>query len=152
MTHHKQTINDLKLKLRIFYTIFFFLSVYGVVELLREPVVSPCAESGCFVKTVYAKEEKTELEQITQYIVEKFQPLGRDAAVWALGCFISESKLNPQAYNFNSNKTWDFGIAQWNQVHGQSIDEIRDWKKQINLAFDLYKKYGKKPWYGSACK
>ena len=118
----------------------------------KPPIVSPCPDTGCLVKTVYAKEEKTELEQITQYIVEKFQPEGRGVATWALGCFISESGLNPKAYNFNPNNTWDYGVAQWNQVHGQTIDQLKNWKHQIDLAFDLYKRRGKGEWYGSHCK
>jgi len=116
----------------------------------EKTILSPI--SNAVIKVVHAEEDQTELEQITQYIVKKFQPLGENKAVWALGCFISESHLSPQAYHLNDNNTWDYGIAQWNQVHGQTIDQLKDWKHQIDLAYDLFVRKGKGQWYGSACK
>lgn len=135
---------------------FFTLAGINVANVLHK-VTSPCPDTGCnahLIKTVYAKEPKTELQEITEYIIKLWeQKYGRKEAVKALACFISESGLRSDAYNFNSNGTWDYGVAQWNQVHGQSIEELKgNWKKQLDLAFSLYEQRGWKPWYGKGCK
>ena len=132
--------------------ILFFLATGGFLYLIRTPVISPCQKDGCGT-IVYAKESKSELQQIIDYIVIKFSPEGDRVVTQALACFISESHLNPQAYHYNTNNTWDFGLAQWNQVHGQTLDEIRDWHTQVDLAFGLYKASGNSfsAWYGQYC-
>lgn len=130
------------------------LTATGIVLIVKlsPGIVSPCPDSGCAVKMVYAAEGKTELQEITDYIVRKFEPEGRQVAVKALDCFISESGLRPDAININKNGTWDYGLAQWNQVHGQKIEDLKDWKHQIDLAYRLYKRSGWKPWYGAGCR
>lgn len=101
---------------------------------------------------VYAKEDKSELEEITAYIVKTFEPEGRSVATWALACFISESGLRPEAYGYNTNNTADVGIAQINDVHGMTVEERKDWKANINKAYQIYKHSGKSAWYGRYCK
>ena len=131
------------------------ITLAGVIVLPKTSIVSPLPDGGSnshFIKTVYAKEPRTELQEIVDYIVKTFEPEGRSVAVKALSCFISESGLRPDALHINNNGTWDFGIAQWNQVHGQKIEDLKDWKKQIDLAYQLYKRRGFKPWYGKGCK
>lgn len=152
MKHNRQYINKLKLQNRIYSVILFFSLVGGVLYITKAPVISPCSQDGCFVKTVYAKEEKTELEQITQYIVEKFQPEGRGVATRALACFISESGLRTDAYNWNTNNTADVGVAQINDVHGLSVEARKDWKANLDKAYQIYKRRGWSAWYGKGCK
>jgi hypothetical protein len=102
---------------------------------------------------VYAKEEETELQQITNYIIKLWEPFGRKEAVKALDCFISESKLNPNAYGWNEwNKTADVGVAQINDIHGLTVEQRKDWKFNLDKALELYKRSGFRPWYGSGCK
>lgn len=134
--------------------ILIFICAWGVLQLFHKPIISPCASTGCEIAHVYESESKTQLQQIIDYIVIKFSPEGDRVVTQALACFISESHLNPQAYHYNSNATWDFGVAQWNQVHGQTIDQIRDWHKQIDLAYGLYKSSGNsfRAWYGQYCQ
>ena len=114
-------------------------------------MISPCQKDGCHVEVVMAKETKPELQEIVDYILQVFAPSGNRAQVKALECFISESRLNPQAYNFNTNNTWDYGVAQWNQVHGQSMEELKDWHVQVDLVYKLFLRQGWNPWYGRGC-
>jgi len=131
-------------------SIWFIAFVVTVgIWMLQPTIISPLSDSQ---NIVYATEGKSELQQIVDYIIHKWEKHGRTETVKALSCFISESGLRPEAYNFNKNGTWDYGIAQWNQVHGQTIEELRgDWKKQIDLAYRLYTQRGWKPWYGAGC-
>jgi hypothetical protein len=61
MKHNKQTILDLKLKVRILSTVVFFGAVGGVLYATKAPIVSPCPIDGCFVKIVHADEEKVDI-------------------------------------------------------------------------------------------
>lgn len=101
---------------------------------------------------VYAKDEATELEQITRYIIEKFEPEGRNVAVRALACFISESGLRPKAVGVNNNGTNDVGVAQINSIHGMSTEARMDYKKNIDKAYTIYKRRGWGAWYGKECQ
>lgn len=138
-----------------------YLGFGFTAQVLNQNITSPCQNyDKCsekvqvLVKTVYAKEETSELQDITNYIVKKFQPEGRGVATRALACFISESGLNPQAYNFNTNGTGDYSIAQVNSIHVQRFgsDFMYDWKKNIDTAYQIYKERGFSAWYGKGCK
>lgn len=142
---------------RLLALIFFTIIITAVgVALVQPKIVSPCSESGCLVERVMAYEEKSELEQITDYIIKKFQPYGRTVAVQALACFISESGLRPDAVNVNSDavKSTDVGIAQINLYwHRESAENMTDWKKNIDKAEQIYKQRKNfSSWYGKACK
>ena len=151
LTHHSKLVNDLKLQNRIFKTLLFFSLVGVILHLTEAPVLSPCPEQGCFVKTVMAKEPKSELQEIIDYIVKVFSPEGDRVVTQALSCFISESHLNPKAYNWNTNSTADVGIAQINDVHGLTVEQRQNWKFSVDYAYKLYKQQGFRPWYGSGC-
>lgn len=134
---------------------FFTLAGVNLVNVLSAKVTSPCPDTGCnnhFIKTVYAKESKTELQEITEYIVKKFEPEGRQVAVKALACFISESGLRNNAVGVNKNGTNDVGVAQINSIHGMSTEDRMDYKKNIDKAYQIYKSRGWKAWYGAYCK
>jgi hypothetical protein len=124
-------------KTSIWVVAFFTLLL---IHVLPDTTVKPCPDTGCenhFVKVVYAADERTELQKITDYIVYKFQPFGREVAVKALSCFISESGLRPDAYNWNTNNTADVGVAQINDVHKMTVEERKDWKKNIDKASEI---------------
>jgi len=127
-----------------------FLTVI-LLPLTRHTIISPLSDRP-IISVQAAEPEPTELQKITNYIVQKFQPEGRGVATRALSCFISESGLRPDAYNWNTNNTADVGIAQINDVHHMSVEERKDWKKNIDRAYQIYKKHGWKAWYGKGCK
>lgn len=60
MTHHSQTIKDLKMQNRIFKTALFFTLVGGVLYVTKPQTINPCADTGCSVKVVYADEFKVD--------------------------------------------------------------------------------------------
>lgn len=98
--------------------------------------------------------ETTEIEdhsvsqkvQILSYIVEVFGEDAADAITIIRKC--ENSAFNPEAENWNNNGTWDAGIFQVNQVHGYTIEEMKDWKKNIDAAYKIFKRAGNKwtPW------
>lgn len=139
--------------------IFFFILVGCVLYITRTKTISPC-QMQCSVKVVVQPETKTELHEIVDYILTTFAPSGRNAQTEALACFISESGLRPNAYNWNPpytdkngvlhQATDDKGIAQINSIHGMG-DKAYDWKKNIEKAYQLYKEQGWSIWYGWGC-
>ena len=143
-----------------FLAMFLFIALIIILGHERQlswerSIISPCQKNGCVVQVVYAKDEQPELVGVIDYITTKFMPEGKDVVVKAINCFYSESGLRPLAYGFNNwNKTADVGVAQINDVHGMSIQERQDYKKNIDKAYELYKSAGKSfsPWYGPLCK
>jgi len=90
--------------------------------------------------------EMTEKQQIMSYIVEVFGDDADDAITIINKC--ENSEFNPKATNWNRNGTWDTGIFQVNQIHGYSMEEMQDWKQNIDVAKKIFDKAGKKwtPW------
>jgi hypothetical protein len=104
------------------------------------------------IQIIYAKDEAG--DEIVDEISKVFKKEGTKMVGKAIACAYSESKLNPNAYNFNSNGTGDYSIFQVNSVHIPKYGDkfTHDWKENIRVAYDLYKKNGWKIWYGSFCK
>lgn len=126
----------------------FLLS--GILLYMTRPtLISPCPEDGCFVKTVYATVEKSELQQITDYIVQVFQKYGRQTAVKALSCFISESGLRSDVVS----PTNDHGVAQINLTY-HKLENPYDYKANIDMAEKIFVSRGKNfsAWYGKYCQ
>jgi len=148
------------LKTEVWRDIWFiaFIVTLGVIllKVLYGGIISPCPDSGCEFstkETVYAKDQSGELEEVLDYIVEKFEPeFGRDMTVRVIACAISESGLRPKAVNVNKNGTTDIGIFQINSVHGMSTEDRIDIYKNIDKAFEIFKRRGFQAWYGSYCK
>ena len=119
-------------------------------------VISPLS-SNPFSHSVYAKEPtpspspEPTLQNIIAYIVEVFEPEGKETVVWAINCFYSESGLRHDAYNYNTNGTEDRGVAQVNSIHGLTPDEAHDFRINIDTAYQVYKRQGRAAWYGSRC-
>jgi hypothetical protein len=119
-------------------------------------VIAPCANFCAFKGQIYAQEpdNRPTLENITKYIIKKFEPEGRNVAVKALACFISESGLRADAFNGNNtNGTSDYGVAQVNTVHLKRFgnDFTTNWMSNIDVAFKIYKERGWSAWYGKYC-
>jgi len=91
-------------------------------------------------------------DPVIDEISKVFKNEGKATVVKAINCFYSESKLNTLAYNFNTNGTSDAGVAQINDVHGMSIEDRQDYKKNIKKAYKIFKKRGWSAWYAPACK
>lgn len=58
----------------------------------------------------------------------------------------AESGLNPNATHKNSNGTIDAGTFQINSCHGFSVDELKNPKRNIEIAKQLFDKSGWSPW------
>lgn len=148
---------------KAFINALIWTCVAGVVAAMfylshRKPeIISPLAQNP-WIEEVRAVDEspasspEPTLENIVNYIMMTFEDEGEAIQLWAIKCFISESGLNHEAYNYNEwNETFDYGVPQINEVHGYSIEELRDYRFQIKVAYQVYKKQGTEAWYGSWC-
>jgi hypothetical protein len=154
LTHHSKQIESLKLQNRLLWTFVYFCILGGLLYITQDRVVSPCSDSGCHVvvKTVYATDDASELEQIVAYITKKFAPEGKHVVVQAINCFYSESGLRNNAIGVNKNGSNDVGVAQINSIHGMSTEDRMDYKKNIDKAYKIYKSRGNwSAWYGKGC-
>ena len=128
--------------------ILIFIAAGAIVFATTPKVISPCASTGCQIAHVYEKESKTQLEEMISYIVKTFEPEGSLVVFQALEVAQCESHWNPQAYNYNTNLTGDYGLFQINTVHivryGSGF--MYDWKTNVDVAYKIYKSSGWNPW------
>lgn len=163
---HKETFKyPLGMSKGTFYSIIFLI-VFAAAGLFgmrwyeyywrTHIVISPLSDNP-WVSQVQAKEPtptptpEPTLENIIAYITKKFEPEGKDAVIWAINCFYSESGLRPEAYHFNTNGTEDRGVAQINSIHGLTPQEAHTFTKNIDKAYEIYKRRGTDAWYGPSC-
>ena len=145
-------------KVTISILLVALLTAFGVILaiLTRPPVISPLPDSG-YSFSVQAMEPtptpknpgKTE---IIAYIAKVWEKEGVYEQARAISCFVSESGLRANAYNFNSNGTYDAGISQLNSIHNLPDEVVYDPYKNIDYAFKLYKRRGWQSWYGAECQ
>ena len=88
--------------------------------------------------------QMTEKQQIMNYIVDVFGDDSADAITIINKC--ENHAFSPKATNWNSNGTWDSGIFQINQVHGYSMEEMQDWKQNIDVAKKIFDNRGWSAW------
>jgi hypothetical protein len=55
-------------------------------------------------------------------------------------------RLNPSARGMNTNGTSDVGIFQINSVHGIPEYYLKDWRTNIDIAYQIYKASGWNAW------
>lgn len=108
-----------------------------------EPAITPTPSPSLEPSPSPSIAPKTQKEQITDYIHEVFKEDANDAFK-VLEC--ENKPLNPEAENWNRNGTWDAGIFQINQVHGRSMQDMKNWKKNIDQAYKIFSKQGWRPW------
>jgi hypothetical protein len=148
MTHNQQIIRRYQHeKWALCFVLVFVLAGIGL-HLTEPKIISPCPETGCFPKTVYAADERSELEQAISYVIKKFEPEGMTVVIQALDIMKCESHLNIKAYNYNTNGSGDYGLFQINSIHVARYGDkfMHDWKANIDVAYDLYKHQGWSPW------
>jgi len=82
--------------------------------------------------------------EIEQYICEVFGD-EYENAMSVLSC--ENKTLNPNAINDqNSNGSIDVGIFQINSIHGFTVEEMKDWKANVDFAYKLMKRDGWSAW------
>ena len=96
--------------------------------------------------------EVIEGDPIIGEINRTFKNESRVTIAKVIHCFFGESKLNPLAYNFNKNGTADVGVAQINDVHGMSVEDRQDYRKNIKKAYEIFKRRGFSAWYHKNCR
>ncbi len=147
----------------IFYGGSFFIKdpviVSPVPEVIRKVSAS---DTQKMIDRAFAHEElkkKQEEENrptkanIIAYIAKVFENEGTAVQVRAINCFYSESGLRTDAVSpTNKNGTIDRGVAQINSIHGMKPEDAHDFKKNIDKAYQIYKRRGFSAWYGKACK
>lgn len=116
-------------------------------EIVEEHMVSPYVSSILYdvdLSEVEHKEDKSEKLKIIEYIVEVFGENSAEAITIIKKC--ENSKFNPKATNWNRNGTWDTGIFQINQVHGYTMEEMQDYRKNIDAAKKIFDSRGWTAW------
>jgi hypothetical protein len=88
--------------------------------------------------------EFTQKQQILSYIIEVFGDDSADAITIINKC--ENHAFDPKATNWNRNGTWDTGIFQINQIHGYTMDEMQDWRKNIDAAKKIFDNRGWTAW------
>lgn len=106
----------------------------GEIKAYSETVET--AEKGFLVDKPIQPQPKTEKDHIIDYIHEVFGEDGHKMVQIIDKC--ENKSWNTQAVNWNRNGTWDTGIAMINQVHGRSMDDMKDYKKNIDQAYKVY--------------
>lgn len=150
MKHNIKHIESLKLQNRLLWTFVYFCVLGGLLYITQDRVISPCSDSGCnvVVKTVYAQDSASELEQIVSYITRKFAPEGKHVVVQAIRIAYCESGIRSNALNTNTNGSTDFSIFQVNSIHTKRYgDKFKtSWKDNVDTAYKIYKSQGWSPW------
>lgn len=114
------------------------------VEVKAEPIEETIITVGEVTTKPY---EPRVPDDIEGYIKYKFGKVEGEKAIFMLKeC--ENRTLNPKAINWNSNGTWDFGTMQINQIHGYSQEQLSDFKFNIDVAYEIYKRagYSFSPW------
>ena len=85
----------------------------------------------------------TSKEEIINEIVRVF---GEDAPNAFNVLYCENRGLRTDAVNWNSNGSWDAGIFQINQIHGYTMDQMKDYKQNIKAAKKIFHDRGWTAW------
>lgn len=120
----------------------FFGQSYNLYKMQKD------VQAVDYQSPVVVVEEKnkdyTEKQMILDYIVEVFGDDSADAITLINKC--ENHAFNPHAENWNSNGTWDAGVFQVNEIHGYSMEEMKDWKLNIEVAKKIFDASGWSAW------
>ncbi|RLI55091.1 MAG: hypothetical protein DRP09_11055 [Candidatus Thorarchaeota archaeon] len=155
--HYKELFEKEK-KMRNTYLIiilFLLLFILIVITSVPLPLISPLPKAYVRAyETVLEVEKEVDLPpcegekcEIMDYIVETFEGDALDAFN-VLKC--ENGHLNPTATNYNRNGTWDTGVFQINQAHGYSLEQMQDPHQNIDAAFKIFERAGRK-WTAWTC-
>lgn len=140
------------------WTGFIVIIAFFALAIYREDLAPATKMISPIPNKVQAKEVKITPkpptdEEIFAYAVKVWGKEGKDILIKMFNCFYSESGWNYKAVNVNKNSTKDAGIAQINDIHGMSLQDRLDYKKNIDKAYQIYLGRGRSfnAWYGSAC-
>ena len=109
-------------------------------------IISPAPETRVVVKTVLASEYKVTEMEVIKMIVSEFEEFGSRVVTQALDIAYCESKYNANAVHVNKNGTRDVGVFQINSIHGYPEYQLKAAWENINIAKQMYKKSGWRPW------
>jgi len=113
--------------------------------------LSPIGGASVFGGNIEVQAQEVEVDKcdliendVEQYICEVFEDDYEDA-MKILSC---ENKgLSPLAINdANSNGSTDVGIFQINSIHGFTVEEMQDYRANINFAHKLFKRDSWSAW------
>src|ERR1035437_8600897 len=138
-----------KLKKQIWFVVLIAIAMYLPLTVMPSTVFAPKAEATLDGTQIF--KPTTEQQQIKAYIKEVFGDQA-DNAYKVLAC--ENGRLNPKARGMNTNGTSDVGIFQINSVHGVPESYLKDWRTNVDIAYQIYKGSGWGAWscvtmYGS---
>jgi hypothetical protein len=146
-------MNKLFVLILIFFLMFMaFPGQDSKPQAMLSPIVEAKANPTPIVVQV-AYEGQTG-DPVINEISRVFSKEGTKVIAKMISCAYGESKMNPKAYNFNKNGTGDYNIFQINSIHVAQYGDkfMHDWKENIRVAYEIYKKRGFKAWYHPNCR
>jgi hypothetical protein len=106
---------------------------------------SPIPEARAIeVKTVENK--KTDKLVVMQMIKDEFAEFGSAVVIQALNVAYCESRFDETAEHVNRNGSADRGVFQISSIHGYSEYKLFAAWENINIAREIYRKQGWRPW------
>lgn len=126
-----------KLKKWIYRLAIFVCVIYTAGSALTMWVYAPR------VTYAYTEHPTTQKEEIIDYIYQVFGNQA-DNAFKVLAC--ENHSLNPNAKGMNKNGTSDVGIFQVNSIHGVPETYLKDWRTNVDVAYQIYKNSGWNAW------
>ena len=131
-------------KLELALLVILALIIDGIYfSFFHTVITSPCPDSGCYVKVVYAKDEQPDMARLLDQTALEFAPEGSSVVHDAINVLWCEHRFNGVSNDVpheNDNGTRDFGPFQinslWVKVFGDKFET--DWKENIRVAHKIW--------------
>ena len=144
--HNKQLIlNERQIRTRYQHEKWFlslvlvFICAWLLVKATNPKIISPCPDTGCYVKTVYAKDEQPDMVRLISQTTSEFAPEGASVVHDAINVLWCEHRFNGVSNDVphkNDNGSFDYSVFQinslWAKVYGTKYQT--DWKENIHIA------------------